>query len=135
MNKDQNLFSKYGYHKKNCRLCKSQDLFKFLDLGHQPPSDEFKKYIKIHEPTLYFPLQVYSCNKCGFKQLSFVVNPKYLYQNDYPYESSLTRAGQVHYNNFSDSIISKFSLSSNDLVIDIGSNIGILLDGFKKKKY
>ena len=133
MKKNKNLFSKYGYHKEFCRLCKSQDLFKFLDLGYQPPSDEFKKHSKIHEPTLYFPLEVYSCNNCGFKQLSFVVNPKYLYQNDYPYESSLTKAGQVHYNNFSGSIISRFSLSTNDLVIDIGSNIGILLDGFKKK--
>ena len=75
MKKDQNLFSEFGYHKKNCRLCKSQDLFKFLDLGYQPPSDEFRKYSKIHEPTLYFPLEVYSCNKCGFKQLSFVWIP------------------------------------------------------------
>ena len=133
MKKDQNLFSEFGYHKKNCRLCKSQDLFKFLDLGYQPPSDEFRKYSKIHEPTLYFPLDVYSCNKCGFKQLSFVVNPEYLYQNDYPYESSLTKAGQTHYNNFADSIISRFSLTKKDLVIDIGSNIGILLEGFKKK--
>ena len=132
--KKKNLFSKYGYFKSYCRLCKSKELFKFLDLGYQPPSDEFKGGEYLNQPTLYFPLEVCSCNQCGFKQLNFIVNPSYLYQNDYPYESSLTKAGQAHYNKFAENVISKFNLSSDDLVIDIGSNIGTLLNGFKKNK-
>jgi hypothetical protein len=29
--------------KLNCRLCESKKLFKFLDLGYHPPSDQFNK--------------------------------------------------------------------------------------------
>ena len=124
-------FKNYGYFKNYCRLCKSKNLFDFLDLGYHPPSDEFKDYKLLNQPTLYFPLKVCSCNKCGFKQLNFVVNPSYLYQNEYPYESSLTKAGQEHYYDFARSIVSKFNLTKKDFVIDIGSNIGVLLEGFK----
>ena len=84
--------------KKECRLCKSKRLHKFLDLGNQPPSDQFINLKEIEKPTIYYPLQVYNCLKCGFKQLGFVVDPKILYQKDYPYESSLTASGNKHFN-------------------------------------
>ena len=131
---NRNNFKDCGYVKTSCRLCKSKNLFNFLNLGYHPPSDEFrdKKYLK--QPTLYFPLEVCSCNKCGFKQLNYVVNPSHLYQNEYPYESSLTKVGQKHYLNFAKSVVSRFNLKKNDIVVDIGSNIGVLLEGFKKYK-
>ena len=75
---------------KKCRLCSSKKLFKFLDLGQHPPSDQFKKKTELNDPTIYYPLQVFSCKNCGFKQLNYVVDPKVLYQQNYPYESSLT---------------------------------------------
>ena len=87
-------------NKKKCRLCKSHKLFKFLDLGHHPPSDQFINLNKINDELKVFPLSVNSCEKCGFKQLSFVVDPKVLYQQDYPYESSLTKAGLKHFDEF-----------------------------------
>ena len=73
-----------------CRLCNSKKLFKFLDLGFHPPSDQFKKKVELNNSTVYYPLQVFSCSSCGFKQLNYVVEPKILYQQNYPYESSLT---------------------------------------------
>ena len=76
-----------------CRLCESKKLFKFLDLGYHPPSDQFKKKQELNEPTIYYPLEVYSCLNCGFKQLGYIVDPKTLYQSNYPYESSLTNEG------------------------------------------
>ena len=82
---------------KNCRLCNSKKLFKFLDLGFHPPSDQFKKKIELNNPTIYYPLQVFSCNSCGFKQLNYVVDPKILYQQNYPYESSLTSKVTKHF--------------------------------------
>jgi 2-polyprenyl-3-methyl-5-hydroxy-6-metoxy-1,4-benzoquinol methylase len=123
---------KLGYFRNNCRLCKSKSLFKFLDLGNHPPSDEFKNKKQIQECTTFFPLEVYSCNNCGFKQLGYVVNPQKLYQNNYPYESSTTELGKKHFYDFAKSIVKKYSLQTKDLVIDIGSNVGVLLEGFKK---
>ena len=117
-----------------CRLCNSKKLFKFLDLGSHPPSDQFKEKKELKNPTIYYPLEVYSCLNCGFKQLNYVVEPKILYQQNYPYESSLTKQGKKHYGEFAQSIIKEFNLEDNDLAVDIGSNTGVLLQAFKKNK-
>ena len=123
---------KLGYFRNNCRLCKSKSLFKFLDLGNHPPSDEFKNKKQIQDYTIFFPLEIYSCNNCGFKQLGYVVNPQKLYQNNYPYESSATELGKKHFYDFARSIVQKYNLQTKDFVIDIGSNVGVLLEAFKK---
>ena len=54
-----------------CRLCKSKKLFQFLDLGFQPPSDQFKRKVELNNPTIYYPLKVYNCIGCGLKLGSF----------------------------------------------------------------
>ena len=105
-----------------------------MNLGLHPPSDQFKKKIELKNPTIYYPLQLYSCLSCGFKQLGYVVNPKILYQKNYPYESSLTNQGKKHYGEFAQSIFKEYDINKNDLVVDIGSNTGVLLSAFKKNK-
>ena len=117
---------------KKCRLCESKKLFKFLDLGFHPPSDQFKKKIELNNPTIYYPLKVYSCINCGFKQLGYVVDPKILYQQNYPYESSLTNLGKKHYSEFAKSIVKEYNLNKNNLSVDIGSNTGVLLSAFRE---
>ncbi|MDX2470476.1 MAG: class I SAM-dependent methyltransferase [SAR324 cluster bacterium] len=116
-----------------CRLCHSDDLFGFLDLGYHPPSDQFLKPEQLDEPVTYYPLRLVRCNECSFVQLDHVVDPKILYQNDYPYMSSTTEAGRKHFDEFSGKIVEKFDLQSDDLVIDVGSNVGVLLGGFKNR--
>lgn len=115
----------------DCRVCKSKNLFKFLDLGFHPPSDQFKMTEQLNDPVIYYPLDVYICESCGFIQLGFVVAPEILYQDNYPYESSTTQTGKKHYHEFSESIVKDFRFSKNDLVVDIGSNVGVLLEGFQ----
>ena len=117
-----------------CRLCDGKDMFNFLDLGFHPPSDQFKKKKEIDFPTLYYPLKVYSCKSCGFKQLNYIVKPEILYQQNYPYESSLTKTGKEHWREFADSIVKNYNLTKNDLAVDIGSNTGVLLGAFKNNK-
>ena len=115
-----------------CRLCKSTRLSEFLDLGHHPPSDQFVKKKDINNKFYYYPLKVVMCDKCKFHQLNYVVDKEVLYDDDYPYESSKTKLGYNHFNDFALSVIKNYNLDSKDLVIDIGSNVGVLLEGFKK---
>ena len=117
-----------------CRLCDRKNMFNFLDLGFHPPSDQFKKKKEIDSPTLYYPLKVYSCKSCGFKQLNYIVKPEILYQQNYPYESSLTKTGKKHWKEFADSIVKNYNLTKNDLAVDIGSNTGVLLEAFKNNE-
>lgn len=115
-----------------CRMCRGKNLYCFLDLGHTPLADEFKRPEQLLEPETYYPLQIFICDDCGLAQLGRVVSPEVLYQNDYPYESSTTKAGREHWDRFAKSTVKRFNLSSNDLVVDIGSNAGVLLSAFQK---
>ena len=116
----------------NCRMCRSNNLYSFLDLGFTPPSDQFRRKDQMKEPEVHYPLEVFMCDDCGLAQLTHVVSPEILYRNDYPYESSTTKTGHVHWESFAKYVVDKFALGCDDLVVDIGSNVGVLLEAFKK---
>lgn len=115
----------------NCRMCASNNLYRFLDLGFTPPADQFRRKDQLREPDVYYPLQSMMCDDCGLAQLSYVVSPEVLYRNDYPYESSTTRTGQQHWASFAGSVAKRFNLGPKHLAVDIGSNVGVLLGAFK----
>jgi len=115
----------------NCRMCGSTELHRFLDLGFTPPADQFRRKDQLREPDVYYPLQVMVCDGCGLAQLSHVVSPEVLYRNDYPYESSTTRTGQAHWMEFATSATKRLGLGADDLAVDIGSNVGVLLGAFR----
>ncbi|PYP70286.1 MAG: methyltransferase [Gemmatimonadetes bacterium] len=117
-----------------CRMCGGQNLVEFLDLGSTPPADEFKTEAQLREADVYYPLQVYMCDDCGLAQLGFVVSPEVLYRNDYPYESSTTAAGREHWTRFARSVVAQLGVSASELVVDIGSNVGVLLEAFQTQK-
>ena len=114
---------------------------KFLDLGSHPPADDFLTEEGLKKEETRYPLQVYICDNCSLVQLGYVVSPQILYQRDYPYVSSTTNTGKKHFHSFAEEsleICRELGLSSRNraslgLVVDIGSNVGVLLEGFKKK--
>jgi SAM-dependent methyltransferase len=116
-----------------CRMCKKDNLYKFLDLGFHPPSDEFRRKEQLREPSVHYPLEVMLCTDCGLAQLSHIVSPEVLYRHDYPYESSITRTGQSHWSEFAETTAERLNLGPEDLVIDVGSNVGVLLKAFSEK--
>jgi len=68
-------------------------------------------------------------------QLDYVVPPQELYQDDYYYESSITKTGDAHWTEFAQTVSQKVGLKLGDGVIDIGSNDGTLLSKFKALGY
>ncbi|TAN45975.1 MAG: class I SAM-dependent methyltransferase [Nitrospirae bacterium] len=113
-----------------CRMCKKDNLYKFLDLGFHPPADEFRRSEQLREPSIHYPLEVMLCQDCGLAQLSYVVSPEVLYRHDYPYESSITQTGQIHWTEFAKTTVDRLNLDREDLVVDVGSNVGVLLKAF-----
>jgi SAM-dependent methyltransferase len=111
-------------------MCSGGRLHKFLELGKTPPADYFpyEHQLSVHEES--FPLEVVICDDCGLAQLDYVVPPDLLYCNDYPYESSTTAAGRRHWNEFAETTTRMLQLGPDDLVIDVGSNVGVLLQMF-----
>lgn len=110
-----------------CRICKNSDLRLILDLGYHPPSDAF--LTTLDSPETWYPLRLYYCDQCGLAQIDHVVKPELLFNEEYPYMTGVTPAGVKHFRAFVDDL--------DDLagkkVLDIGSNDGTLLEGFKEK--
>lgn len=116
-----------------CRICHNESLTKFLDLGFTPLADDFLSPDRLSEPEVYYPLEVFICDNCSLVQIDYVVPPETLFQKEYPYESSMTTTGVKHFYSLAKDVSSKFGIRSNDLVVDIGSNVGVLLQGFKNQ--
>ncbi|HUA53738.1 MAG TPA: class I SAM-dependent methyltransferase [Candidatus Sulfotelmatobacter sp.] len=118
---------------KECRICRSRSLVRFLDLGNHPPADEFLFKHQLGPAEQSYPLRVLLCTDCGLSQLDWVVPPETLYCNDYPYESSTTAAGREHWDEFAGTVVRMMALTDGNLVVDIGSNVGVLLQMFARR--
>ncbi|OGG72626.1 methyltransferase [Candidatus Kaiserbacteria bacterium RIFCSPLOWO2_01_FULL_53_17] len=120
-------------HIARCQICNSSKLHLILDLGFQPPADSLLSEKMLHEPEKTYPLRMMWCEKCTGVQLDYCVDGKEVYHPNYPYRSGITKPLAEYQRNISFSLIEKYGLNSKDLVIDIGSNDGTLLSGFKEK--
>ena len=117
----------------NCRMCKSDNIQKFLDLGFSALSDNFLTKEQLDQCENFFPLSVNLCLDCGLCQLGYVVPGELMFNKDYPYDSSTTKTGREHFTKMGIEICDRFNLKQNSLVIDVGSNSGVLLSAFKSK--
>lgn len=120
-----------SYKLSKCRLCKNSKLKKIINLGSTPPANSFLKKTQINKFESFFPLHVNFCPVCRQLQLSHVVSPDILFR-DYVYVSSTSPVFTKHFEDYAKDITKVLNLKKESLVIDIGSNDGILLKPFKK---
>lgn len=125
-------FVKTG-HIKNCQVCNSKKIHLILDLGYQPLANTLLSEETLHKPEITYPLRMMWCEKCTGVQLDYCVDGKEVYHPDYPYKPGITKEVAQYQKIMSASLIKRYNLTSNDLVIDIGSNDGTLLNGFKSQ--
>ena len=83
---------------------------------------------------MLIPLEIYSCNSCGFKQLSTVVNQNKVY-GDYLYTTETSKGLIKHFENSYKFLLKNKFIQSGDFVIDIGSNDGSNLNIYKKNNF
>jgi SAM-dependent methyltransferase len=114
----------------NCRICNDNKLEKFLSLGDSPLANSFLRKEELDNNELYFPLELCFCSNCSLVQLSYIVDPKVMFKN-YLYVSSTSNSFRQHFSHMSRDIVNRFRLDTGSLAVDIGSNDGILLKGFK----
>lgn len=115
-----------------CRVCTKKTLVPVIDFGMSPLANAFLKKDQIDKPEYFYPLTVVFCESCGFIQLGHVVSPHLLF-DDYVYVSSTSPVFVNHFKDFADTVVSRLKLSDKSLVVDIGSNDGILLKPLKEK--
>lgn len=120
------LVKKFPY----CRFCLNKKIVQVIDLGLQPAANAFLSKKQLSEKENTFPLKVNFCSKCGQLQLTHVVSPDLLFRN-YVYVSSTSPVFVAHFQEYAKTVYDKLHLNKNSLVVDIGSNDGILLRPFK----
>jgi len=113
-----------------CRICKSSTV-KFLSMGSMPLANGFLSKEDLDKEEKRFPLETCFCNKCKLVQLSYTVDPEMMFKN-YVYVSSTTKTLQLHFKKMAEEIAKEFGFGKKSLVVDIGSNDGVLLKPFKE---
>ncbi|MDQ5922728.1 MAG: hypothetical protein QG644_436 [Patescibacteria group bacterium] len=116
-----------------CQICNYPKLNLILDLGHQPLCDTLLSEQTLNEPEKSYPLRMMWCENCTGVQLDYCVDGKEVFHPSYPYLSGISKPLVEYQRDIAHSLIKKYNLQHNDLVIDIGSGDGTLLKGFKEK--
>lgn len=114
-----------------CRVCDSEKLTAYLDLGMLPLSNNLAQssFDPIHNQR--FPLKVLLCENCGLSQLSTVVDPNILF-GQYVYRSSISQGYVDHCRKMAYDLKEKHNLTKDSYHIDIAGNDGALLQQFKE---
>tara|TARA_B100001750_G_C15475760_1_gene582368 strand:+ start:335 stop:1576 length:1242 start_codon:yes stop_codon:yes gene_type:complete len=115
-----------------CQICSEKNLEIVLSLGHQAMVQEYlNEQSKIH-PKINYPLNLCRCKNCGLLQLNNIVDPQIVFPKSYPYKTGMTNMLIRNFRSLSSELIKDLDLSDSDLVVDIGSNDGTLLQGFQE---
>ncbi|MAF35037.1 hypothetical protein CMO91_04290 [Candidatus Woesearchaeota archaeon] len=120
-----------GNHEK-CRICNNDDLQLVLSLGESPLANNLLVHGDLDKKEPVFPLDMVYCPKCHLCQLSYVVPPEEMFTN-YLYVTSTTQTFRDHFATMAHHLTEEFNLDEHSLVVDIGSNDGLLLKNFNTK--
>lgn len=116
----------------NCRICGSNKLTMYLDLGLMPLANNLELTSEKAKQMERYPLQVMFCEDCACSQLSVVVDPKVLYSH-YVYRSSINGGYVRHCREMAIQLKNKYNLTKDSFHIDIAGNDGALLNEFKEE--
>lgn len=118
-------------HVARCQVCGAQDLQPVIELCFTAPCDSLLKPAQLRAAEATYPLNLLRCRGCGLVQIDYVVDPKELFFPDYPYRSGITETLRRNLHSIAARVAERVGLYRDALVIDIGSNDGTILEGFK----
>ena len=115
-----------------CQICSDDKLFNFLNLGEHPAC-AFLTEAQLKTEKRY-TLDVYYCPTCGLVQLGHPVPQDVLFGDDYHHIAALSSSFKEHLKALAADTAKKFHLTPGDLVVELGSNDGALLEAFLPHK-
>ena len=115
-----------------CRFCQNKLKIIFTDLGMSPLANSYVNSIESEVGEVFFPLKTFVCEKCFLVQLGEFKSPNEIFK-DYAYFSSFSSSWVNHAEQYVNSLVKKFNINKKNLVVEIASNDGYLLQFFKKK--
>jgi C-methyltransferase C-terminal domain/Methyltransferase domain/Putative zinc binding domain len=114
-----------------CQVCGAADLESALFLGYLPPVNQMRPIgQRPHEQPAY-PAELLHCTRCQLVQLGLIVDPAILFPPEYPYTSGTTRILRDNFAELRRESTSLLELRGTELIVDVGSNDGTLLENFR----
>jgi hypothetical protein len=104
-----------------------------VDLGTAPPSNAYLSAISLRRPEKFFPLRVLICTECWLVQAEAYSRAAELFNEEYAYFSSFSTAWLEHARQFVELACSRFGVSDQSFVVEVGANDGYLLQYFVEK--
>jgi hypothetical protein len=114
----------------HCGHCRSTHLLPILDMGVSPPSNRLLKEELLDAPESFFPLGLFRCADCGLSQCTPAVRDQDLFDDDYPYFSSVSALWLAHAKRYTEEIVERLALGSASFVVEVAANDGYLLKNF-----
>ena len=105
----------------------------FIDLGHSPASNSFLTKEQLNEPETYFPLKVFTCDRCFLVQVDEYKKSDAIFNDEYVYFSSYSSSWLKHAKAYTEKMTSRFGYNNQSLVVELASNDGYLLQYFQEK--
>jgi SAM-dependent methyltransferase len=116
-----------------CRFCATPLRHTFVDLGMSPLCESFLSLNQINQMEPFYPLHVFVCDQCFLVQLQAYVSGEEIF-TEYAYFSSYSDSWLAHAKTYAETMISRFGLNGNSLVVELASNDGYLLQYFVAKR-
>lgn len=123
--------NKVYYKSRKCLICRSKKLSRYLSLGRVALANSYLSRTELNKEEFKAPLEVYFCHNCNLAQLLHIVDRGLIY-NKYSYFSSTSPMLVKHFEEYAKEIYSRFPNQAKQLVVDIGSNDGVLLKPLMK---
>ena len=114
-----------------CQVCSSKDIEEVVDLGFNAPCDSLLWPEDLDKSETRFPLRLVRCKNCGLAQIDHVVPADILFFKEYPYRSGITPTLVKNLQSTGRTTCERMGVRAGSMVVDIGSNDGTLLKGFK----
>ena len=112
-------------------MCDGTKFRVVIDLGPHPLVNSLVSKDRLNRKDPIYPLVVKQCQKCALVQLVDIIDAEEIYKKgDYLYFSSDMPGLDKYFKPYADEVRERF-LSKGDLVVEIGSNDGIMLNLFK----
>src|SRR5688572_21133799 len=115
----------------SCRSCAHTDLKNILSLGCTPLANALLRDDQLTEPEETFPVDLVLCPACTLVQITETVPPEKLFR-EYFYLSSFSDTMLRHSQALVSKMISARGLNTDNLVMEVASNDGYLLQYYKQ---
>jgi SAM-dependent methyltransferase len=109
-----------------CRFCAAPLRHTFVDLGMSPLCESYVPPERLAAMEPFYPLHVRVCEHCLLVQLEEFVAPEEIF-TEYAYFSSYSDSWVAHARDYVESVVERFGLGADSLVVELASNDGYLL--------